>query len=1573
MKLLRKLGVVISCTFLLASVILFPTGENTLAKAIDSAHTKIMINPNGDASSMVGAAGLSNGKSGVLTKESGTYIYRIYDHSGILLSTTDISVIMGSRASNVMTLKVMGLANGKSLITWEGTNNGCDNKTGNMFQFTIIDSTGAVLKTGTDISTEASYYNCYTDMTELSDGKIAFIWQHAGDEYLTRIFNPDGTSFTLPSSIEKTGTREGNPMQNSSYTHSLAANKEGTYLVVYNFYNNSNYYAVLYNNDGTQKEVRGFNQFIVGSSSNSGNMSASVYALSNDNFLIVYKTSSTGYGLKIIDSNGNTISDITNATQFNYGDNYPNFLSLNNGGFLAMDSLSDDYYDEEWNYYLNSFEQKIREFDNDGLLVADWQEPDNEPYIDYATYPSTYTAGFLLYKGYDQGFMVYNTFTGKLILHNVYPGQSIPVIGGTVGIIGDLKYGSILTVDLSGITYIPNTTADNPSIQWQREGVDILGATDPTYTLTLNDIGKHISVVVKADGTNATGNVTSDNTNEVEKEDGPSAPSAPTLANKSTRSITLSTVDGQEYSKDNGVTWQDSPVFSALTPSTNYSFVTRVKETATQKASAESINTTLMTDSLPVIGGTVGINGDSKYGSILTVDLSGITYTPNTVDDSPTIQWQREGIDILGATNPSYTITLNDIGKQITVVVKADGINATGKVTSGNTNEVEKENGPSAPSAPTLATKSTRSITLSTLNGQEYSKDNGVTWQDSPVFSDLTPNTSYNFATRIKETETQKASAQSLKITIMTDSLPVIGGTTGINGDSKYGSTLTVDLSGITYTPNTLDDSPTFQWQRGGIDILGATNPTYTLTLNDIGKHISVVVKADGTNATGNVTSDNTNEVEKEDGPSAPSAPTLANKSTRSITLSTVDGQEYSKDNGVTWQDSPVFSALTPSTNYSFVTRVKETATQKASAESINTTLMTDSLPVIGGTVGINGDSKYGSILTVDLSGITYTPNTVDDSPTIQWQREGVDILGATSPTYTLTLNDIGKQITVVVEADGTNATGKVTSGNTNEVEKKDGPGEPSAPTLATKSTSSITLSTVEGQEYSKDNGLTWQDSPKFSELTPSTDYNFVTRVKETVTQKASDYSPVTTIRTSSISTSFPSTEQIVVDVVDGKDGSNLTKTIITRTKESDGTVKDKVVLPISIAKETVQKAKVQGIDTVRILIPDKEDIVAEVGVEVPVEALDLLYSGKLKLEISTPNGIISIPTASLYNYNKDLYFRIVPIKTEDKKKQIEERAKYEQIIQEAIGHGKIQIIGRPMEIETNMQGREVLITLPLTASLPSDSAKREEFLNNLGVFIEHSDGSKELIKGSVLKIDDDSEGLQFKVNKFSTFTMVYLEGWEVDDELTTIHSPYVKGYGKEFRPESTVTRGQIATMLAQNLQEEPSIKSFNDIPSTHWAYEAIMEVRGAGIMSGKNEVTFDSNGKVTRAQMATIAYNWIQNACQKNPKAYDSCAKLTNIQQANFKDVPVNHWAGKAINFMKASGTMVGSIDKNIFRPNEQLTRAQAVVVLNNLFKRGPLTNVKTPSFVDVPQSHWAFGDIEEAAKEHSATLDSK
>lgn len=440
-------------------------------------------------------------------------------------------------------------------------------------------------------------------------------------------------------------------------------------------------------------------------------------------------------------------------------------------------------------------------------------------------------------------------------------------------------------------------------------------------------------------------------------------------------------------------------------------------------------------------------------------------------------------------------------------------------------------------------------------------------------------------------------------------------------------------------------------------------------------------------------------------------------------------------------------------------------------------------------------------------------------------------------------------------------------------------------------------------------------------------------------------------------STPAPTTkqEQIVVDV-NGTNGTNLTKTPITRTTETNGTIKDLVKMTEAIAKESVEKAKQLNMNTARIVIPDTKDAVSETRIEVPKAAVKELNEGSLKLEISTGNVVISVPTSSIAGFDQDLYFRVVPLKKESERKEVEERAKKEQLIQQIAPNTNVRVLARPVEIDTNMQSREVTLTLPLRDSLPTDPTARQQALDNLAIYIEHSDGTKELIQGKLVQLANNSEGIEFTVTKFSTFTLVVVDGLKASQST---HQPYIQGFGADFRPDAFVTRAQMAAMLARNLPTEAAAGSANsvsykDVSATHWATSEIQKAQSAGIMNGMSNTQFAPEGSITRAQMATIAYRWMQQQASYT---------TVNGPAVSFTDVSADLWAADTIAYVQSAGLMVGYND-GTFKPDSKLTRAEAVKVLNVLFNRTPLTSAVTPTFSDVPATHWAYADIEAAAQ---------
>jgi hypothetical protein len=422
---------------------------------------------------------------------------------------------------------------------------------------------------------------------------------------------------------------------------------------------------------------------------------------------------------------------------------------------------------------------------------------------------------------------------------------------------------------------------------------------------------------------------------------------------------------------------------------------------------------------------------------------------------------------------------------------------------------------------------------------------------------------------------------------------------------------------------------------------------------------------------------------------------------------------------------------------------------------------------------------------------------------------------------------------------------------------------------------------------------------------------------------------------------------------VEGGDNNHILFAIIIRTTGFDGKRKDEVTLSADNVNEIVKKLSAAGIDTARIVIPDTKDEVAQVNVNLPAGAARQLVEGRINLEVRTANAGLLIPYASLAGITEDIYFHIVPIKNQVEQDQIKERSLKEEAVKAVLGNGGLQVISRPMTIETNLSSRSVSLLLPLPAALiPANAKERQQWLNNLAIFIEHSDGERVVIKPE-LAIDAAGQlSLKFTVTKFSTFTILHISNWSLYQQQR--QSTYINGYADgSFKPEKSVSRAEIAAMLSRigaGEQGAVATVSFSDMPADHWAFQVVALIQSTGLMKGLADDTFMPNVELTRAEMAVIISRWL---------------KLTNEGDGAASDIQ-GHWAERSIRLVIQAGMMSGIPDGS-FKPDQALTRAEAVAIFNRVLGREPLPASSVPTWTDVPSSHWAFGHIEQASRNHS------
>lgn len=426
---------------------------------------------------------------------------------------------------------------------------------------------------------------------------------------------------------------------------------------------------------------------------------------------------------------------------------------------------------------------------------------------------------------------------------------------------------------------------------------------------------------------------------------------------------------------------------------------------------------------------------------------------------------------------------------------------------------------------------------------------------------------------------------------------------------------------------------------------------------------------------------------------------------------------------------------------------------------------------------------------------------------------------------------------------------------------------------------------------------------------------------------------------------------------ISGSSGGWTYQTSIVRTAEGGKTV-DSVKLDAQAARAILERA-VQNKDNIaRIYVTDVPDAPAdERFVSLSTDFLTVLADGGISLQIVLPDVQFTIAEASLQQMGKDgkdAYFRVVPIRADAERSEVTSRVQAAELVQKAAGGQPVIVIGQPIKIETNFSGYKTELLFPLNnLTLPENEAAAKQILSELAVYIEHSDGDKALSQGEI-RYDAEGKlaGIAIEINKFSTFTTIQKNG---TDALKVLQ-PYLSGYPDgTFRPSQAITRAELATILQRigarsttSTMASTPAAGFPDVAEGHWAAKAIADMQRSGLMLGDNNGLFRPEDAITRAEVASIAARLLPATATGNAPTVD------------YSDTR-NHWASDVIKQASQAGILQGYED-GTFQPDNKLNRAEAVKVLNRLFER-PLANVKSSSWPDVPQDHWAIQEIESAS----------
>jgi len=377
-----------------------------------------------------------------------------------------------------------------------------------------------------------------------------------------------------------------------------------------------------------------------------------------------------------------------------------------------------------------------------------------------------------------------------------------------------------------------------------------------------------------------------------------------------------------------------------------------------------------------------------------------------------------------------YTVSVVNVNDPASGALTVSGTPAQGETLTADTSAISDEDG--------VGTISYQWYRDGELITGEASSELALTQAD--VGSAISADISYVDGSGATET------FQSASTAAVSNTNDVPTGAPVITGTFSQDRVLSVDISSIADADGLGDFS--YQWNRDGAAIEGATAATYTLSEADVGANISVTVSyTDGYGAAESVVSAETADISKaNDAPTGSLVISGTAAEGETLTLDTssiadVDGVGaftyiWLKDGAVltgqigatyTLTQADVGSVFLASVSYTDGLGVTETLSAQATEAVVN--LNDDPT----GSLVISGDAQKGSILTLDSSSIADEDGL--GTFAITWLSDDQEISGSTGTTYTLTASEVGSTISAAIEyTDGQGTVETVRSSSTSAV-----------------------------------------------------------------------------------------------------------------------------------------------------------------------------------------------------------------------------------------------------------------------------------------------------------------------------------------------------------------------------------------------------------------------------------------------------------------------------------------------------------------------------------------------------------
>ncbi len=197
-------------------------------------------------------------------------------------------------------------------------------------------------------------------------------------------------------------------------------------------------------------------------------------------------------------------------------------------------------------------------------------------------------------------------------------------------------------------------------------------------------------------------------------------------------------------------------------------------------------------------------------------------------------------------------------------------------------------------------------------------------------------------------------------------------------------------------------------------------------------------------------------------------------------------------------------------------------------------------------------------------------------------------------------------------------------------------------------------------------------------------------------------------------------------------------------------------------------------------------------------------------------------------------------------------------------------------------------------------------------------------------------------------------------------HFAYIVGYGDQtVRPDAHITRAETAAIFFRLLKEEVREKNlsseskFDDVKSNDWFNINVATLEKLGVLIAREGNSFAPNEAITRGEFADICARFDEDP-------YVVVDHFSDVSGHKFED---------QIHEAAAHG-WIGGYEDGTFRPDELITRAEAMKMINRVLNRelssieGLIDEGMVTWTDNMDTAAWYYLDIQEATNNHKFIL---